>query len=89
MGVRIDIGLDLEGNHTFEWQRSDDRCALSIPQGTLERWSDERQAFVEAQKRWRRVMEEVDEVLFEGRSQNLGDRLRQPTAAGVGLSLVK
>ena len=64
MRVRINIGLDFDGNHTFEWHDSTDKSAVDIPQSTLDRWAHEREAFTVAYLRWRRVMEEIDETLY-------------------------
>jgi len=64
MRVRINIGLDFDGNHTFDWQPSNTRGAVDIPQSTLARWAAERDAFTVAYLRWRRVMEEIEETLY-------------------------
>jgi len=64
MRVRIDIGLDFDGNHTFDWRESDDPQAVEVPQSTLDRWMGEREAFTVAYLRWRRVMEEIEETLY-------------------------
>ena len=60
MRVRLNIGLDFDGNHTFEWQASNDPGAVDIPRTTLERWAAEREAFTVAYLRWRRIMEEIE-----------------------------
>lgn len=66
MGVRIDIGLDHDGNHKFAWQPSDDPRALHVPEAILKRWSAERLAFSRATARWQSVVREIDEFLFDG-----------------------
>jgi hypothetical protein len=65
MRVRINIGLDFDGNHTFEWGESADRGAVDIPKSTLDRWAHEREAFTVAYLRWRRVMEEIEDTLYK------------------------
>jgi hypothetical protein len=65
MRVRINIGLDFDGNHTFDWCESTDRGAVEIPKSTLDRWAQEREAFTVAYLRWRRVMEEIDDTLYK------------------------
>ena len=65
MRVRINIGLDFDGNHTFDWQPSNDRGAVDIPKSTLDRWTEEREAFTVAYLRWRRVMEEIEDTLYK------------------------
>ena len=64
MRVRINIGLDFDGHHTFEWEPSDDPSAVEVPKSVLERWTAEREAFTVAYLRWKRVMEEVEETLY-------------------------
>jgi hypothetical protein len=68
MRVRINIGLDFDGNHTFEWSPSLEPGAVDIPKSTLDRWAAEREAFTVAFLRWRRVMEEVEETLYRAGS---------------------
>ena len=63
MGVRIDISLDVDGNHTFNWEPSNDPRALEIPQPLLQQWKEERQAFIEAQARWHSVVERIEDFL--------------------------
>ena len=65
MGVRIDISLDVDGNHTFNWEPSDDPRALEVPEPLLQQWNEERQAFLQAQARWHQVVERIEEFLDE------------------------
>lgn len=60
MGVRIDINLDVDGNHTFNWESSDDPRALEVPEPLLQQWSQERQEFLRAQTRWHQVVERIE-----------------------------
>ena len=83
MRVRIDIGLDFEGNHTFTWRPSDDPDAIDVPRSSLARWDDEREAFQVAYLRWKRVIEEIEEVLFRA-DEGRGDPAREPALAVVG-----
>ncbi len=72
MRVRIDIGLDFDGHHTFSWQPAEGPGAVDIPRSTLERWGGEREAFTVAFLRWKRVVEEIEDSLYradEGRGQ--------------------
>ncbi len=64
MRVRIDIGLDFDGNHTLAWTPSDAPNAVDVAKTTLERWNAEREAFTVAYLRWRRVIEEVEDTLY-------------------------
>ena len=64
MRVRIDIGLDFNGNHTFSWEASDSPGAIDVPKATLQRWAAEREAFKVAYLRWKHVSEEVEEALL-------------------------
>ncbi len=64
MRVRLNIGLDFDGNHTFEWQESNGPGAVDISSSTLSRWSTEREAFTVAYLRWKRVVEEIEETLY-------------------------
>ena len=81
MRVRINIGLDFDGNHTFDWQPSNDRGAVDIPKSTLDRWTEEREAFTVAYLRWRRVMEEIEETLYRA------EHARVETASAPALAL--
>ena len=67
MGIRLDIDLDADGNHTFTWRRSDDAGALEVPEALLRRWQAERDAFTEAHARWQRVMQEIEDFLVDYR----------------------
>jgi len=69
MRVRLNIGLDFDGNHTFEWQASNDPGAVDIPRTTLDRWAAEREAFTVAYLRWRRIMEEIEDTLYRAESR--------------------
>ncbi|MBI5511142.1 MAG: hypothetical protein HY903_20465 [Deltaproteobacteria bacterium] len=64
MRVRINIGLDFDGNHTFDWLETADAHAIEIPKSTLDRWTAEREAFTVAYLRWKRVMEEIEDTLY-------------------------
>jgi len=64
MRVRIDIGLDLDGIHTFQWEPTDATGGVEIPRTTLDRWTAEREAFHLAYLRWKRVSEEVEDTLY-------------------------
>ena len=75
MRVRLNIGLDFDGNHTFEWQASSDPGAVDIPRTTLERWAAEREAFTVAYLRWRRVMEEIEDTLYRADSRRAPARI--------------
>jgi hypothetical protein len=80
MQVRINIGLDFDGNHTFEWTPSSDPNAVDIPHSTLERWAREREAFTIAFLRWRRVMEEIEDTLYHA---EIGRQAARPALAVV------
>jgi hypothetical protein len=64
MRVRIDIGLDQDGVHTFQWEPTNSATGVEVPRTTLDRWTAEREAFHLAYLRWKRVCEEVEEVLY-------------------------
>lgn len=64
MRVRIDIGLDLDGIHTFQWESTDAAGGVEIPRTTLDRWMAEREAFHVAYLRWKRVSEEIEDTLY-------------------------
>ena len=64
MGVRIDIGLDFEGNHTFAYEPCEGPRALEVPDAVLRRWAAERQAFAQARRRWQAVVAEIDAYLL-------------------------
>jgi hypothetical protein len=78
MKVRLELGLDFEGQHTLGWQPSDAAGALDIPRATLERWVAEHEAFKVASLRWRRVIEEVEEQLYRAERELTGPRLTRP-----------
>ncbi|OGQ77527.1 MAG: hypothetical protein A2289_08070 [Deltaproteobacteria bacterium RIFOXYA12_FULL_58_15] len=80
MLAHINIGLDFDGNHTFEWKPSNDPSAVDIPKSTLDRWTAEREAFNVTFLRWRRVMEEIEETLH--RAETVRTR-REPALAVV------
>ncbi len=63
MRVRIDIGLDLDGIHTFTWEPAGEG-GLEVPRTTLDRWTQEREAFRVAYLRWKRVSEEIEDTLY-------------------------
>jgi hypothetical protein len=65
MRVRISIGLDFDGIHTFDWEPSEAPGAIDIPKTTLERWSKERESFTIASLRWKRVVEEIEDSLLK------------------------
>jgi hypothetical protein len=64
MRVRLDIGLDLDGIHTFHWEPAGE-SGVEVPKTTLDRWTAEREAFRVAYLRWKRVSEEIEDVLFK------------------------
>jgi len=80
MRVRLDIGLDLDGIHTFRWEPSDAPGAIEVPKTTLDRWTAEREAFHLAHLRWRRVSEEIEEALYRAESARSRG---EPLAAAV------
>ena len=80
MRVRIDIGLDLDGIHTFQWEPSDAAGAVEIPRTTLDRWTAEREAFHVAYLRWKRVSEEIEETLYRA-SDARGAQTARPAEA--------
>lgn len=77
MRVRLNIGLDFDGIHTFEWEASDTPGAVDVPKATLERWSTERESFLVAYLRWKHVAEEVEEMLYRAGQH----RTQAPTQA--------
>jgi hypothetical protein len=81
MGVRIDIGLDFEGNHTFAYETCDDPRALDVPESVLRRWAAERAAFARARARWQAVVAEIDKYLLHGERQGEGDAFAAETRA--------
>ena len=64
MGVRIDISLDVDGNHRFVWVACDDPRALHVPEALLRRWSAERVAFSKAAAHWQSVVQEIEDYLY-------------------------
>lgn len=64
MRVKLDIGLDFNGLHTFEWTPSEAQGAVEVPRALLERWAKEREAFRLAAARWQHVTEEIEEFLY-------------------------
>lgn len=83
MRVRIDIGLDFEGLHTFRWEPSETPGAIDVPRATLDRWTAEQEAFRVAHLRWKRVAEEVEDYLFEdGQVTESQEALPSRVAAG-------
>jgi hypothetical protein len=64
MKARIDIGLDLDGLHTFRWEPARGGSGVDVPASTLERWTAEREAVKLACLRWKRVVEEIEETLY-------------------------
>ncbi len=71
MKVRVELGLDFEGQHTLGWSPSDASGALDIPRATLERWVAEHEAFKVASLRWKRVIEEVEDQLYRAERERL------------------
>lgn len=71
MKVRVELGLDFEGQHTLGWSPSDAHGALDIPRATLERWVAEHEAFKVASLRWKRVIEEVEDQLYRAERERL------------------
>ena len=65
MGIRLDIDLDADGNHTFTWHRSNETGALEVPEALLHHWQAERDAFIEAQARWQQVIQEIEDFLVD------------------------
>ena len=65
MKAKIDIGLDFDGIHNFEWEPTDAPGAVEIPRSTLERWMAEREAFTLSYLRWKRVIEEIEDSLYQ------------------------
>jgi len=91
MRVRIDIGLDLDGIHTFQWEPSEATGAVEIPRTTLDRWTAEREAFHVAYLRWKRVSEEIEETLYkasDARGAAAGVRDENEGEAEVSLAAV-
>jgi len=80
MRVQIDIGLDFDGNHTFDWKPSTAPGAVDIPKTALERWALEREAFTLAYLRWKCVVEEIDETLHRAGEQRV-TQVRRPAVA--------
>jgi hypothetical protein len=79
MRVRIDIGLDLDGIHTFQWEPTEAAGAVEIPRTTLDRWTAEREAFHVAYLRWKRVSEEIEDSLYRASdARGLGGRRPEP-----------
>ncbi len=77
MRVRINIGLDFDGIHTFEWEPSEQSASLEVPRPTLERWAAERESFKAAYGRWKRVAEEVDELLYRAEQKRAQPQTRE------------
>jgi len=71
MKVRVELGLDFEGQHTLGWQPSSATGALEIPRATLERWVAEHEAFKIASLRWKRVIEEVEEQMYRAERERV------------------
>ncbi len=82
MRVQIDIGLDFDGIHTFEWKAVHAPGAVDVPKSTLERWTAERESFTVAYLRWKRVVEEIEETLYRAEER----RAREPALATVSAS---
>ena len=64
MRVRIDIGLDFDGRHTFKWTPSGAAGAVDVPYAVLQRWSQERDGYTRARDRWAAVVDEIEEYLL-------------------------
>lgn len=73
------MGLDLEGLQTFDWQASETDGALEVPKNTLDRWSTEREAFKVAYLRYKRVLEEIDELLYRAENARARPKPRRDT----------
>jgi hypothetical protein len=82
MRVRINIGLDFDGHHTFEWEPSDDPAAVEVAKSVLDRWTAEREAFAVAYLRWKRAMDEIDETLYRAERARAGAEVAVAVAAG-------
>lgn len=92
MKVRVELGLDFEGQHTLGWQPSDASGALDIPRATLERWVAEHEAFKVASLRWKRVIEEVEDQLYRAERERLlpqvtGEARQEPAKARKSTAL--
>ena len=81
MRVRINIGLDFDGNHTFEWEPSEAPGAVDVPKASLDRWTGERESFKVAYLRWKYVTEEVEEFLYKAEQR----RAQQEPALAVAV----
>lgn len=69
MRVKVHIGLDFEGNHTFSWEPSAAPDAIEVTKATLDRWASEREAFGVAYLRWKRVVDEIEEHLVKAEQE--------------------
>jgi hypothetical protein len=87
MRVRIDIGLDFDGMHTFEWEPSEAPGAVDVPRATLERWAMERETFKRAYLRWKSVAEEVEEILYRAEQRRIARRHPDTNPAEVAVAV--
>jgi hypothetical protein len=83
MRVRINLGLDFDGIHTFAAEASEAPGAVDVPKATLERWNAEREAFTVAYLRWKHVTEEVEEFLYRAEQSRAGSRAEPALATAV------
>ena len=63
--VEIDIGLDFDGIHTFHWNPCEKPIGVEVAKPKLERWDSEREAFALAYRRWKQVIDEIDECMHQ------------------------
>lgn len=83
MRIRINIGLDLDGVHTLQWEPTDSVSAVEVPTSTLERWTAEREAFHVARRRWQRISEEIEDALYRAERTCTGLRGAYPHAPAI------
>jgi hypothetical protein len=83
MRVRINIDLDFDGVHTFDWQASEAPGAIEVPRATLERWTAEREGFIVAYLRYKRVIEEVEDTLYRAEQKRAEVPALATVTAGV------
>jgi len=87
MRVRINIGLDFDGMHTFEWEPSDAPGAVDVPRPTLDRWAEERECFKVAFLRWKHVVEEVEDYLYRAEQSRGRDEAEVAPAVALAAAL--
>jgi len=81
MQVRVTRGMDFEGQKRFDWEASDGAGGVDVPKNTLDRLTAEREAFEVAYLRYKRTLDEIDELLCRAEDARARGEARQGAAA--------